>query len=208
MAEDTEPPDSSPSPPPSLPPHCRSCRGLLYFSSSRDAKALNPLCVGFSRPEDRVKNYTAGKSEQDATKEGKALLDFKYACLGYSLHRENQATTSGVQLDKHAELPICMGIEILAERRATQGASPTRQEHVHQKEDHKNIEATPVLPRPPTSVRPPNIIGSFTPEEFGSRFIRSAGLVAAAVGKNLSRVGSSIKTMVDDFLSPDRRRPK
>ena len=40
------------------------------------------------------------------------------------------------------------------------------------------------------------------------RFIRSAGLVAAAVGKNLARVGKSIKSVAEDIFHNDGSRPK
>lgn len=193
------------------PPQGRSCRGLIYFSSSRKSNGRNPLCLGLSRPEDQVHNYIAGKSEQDATKDGKSLLDFKYACVGYSIHRDNQAATgSGSESDKHAELPLCMGIEMMAERRAPEGTTAIKQEHMNQKGHQSNEDksAAPIMPRPPSSVRPPSTVSGFPSEEFSTKFIRSAGLVAAAVGKNLSRVGNSIKAMAGDIFHPDRSRPK
>lgn len=196
---------------PSISPHApkaRSCTGLLYFSSSMKNQARNPLCFGFSRPQDRAHNLTAGKSDQDATKECKSSLDFKYACVGYSLHHENEAVTSDIPSDKHIELPLCGGIEVLSEMRDAKEATARKHQHMNPKEDNNSIEAVPIMPRQPSSTRPPSISGNFTPEEFGSRFIHNAGLVAAAVQKNLLRVGKSIKSMANDMVYRDGRRPK
>ena len=58
-----------------------------------------------------VPNYP--KSEQEITKDGKTLVDFKYACVGYSIYRNHQpsATKTDSELQMH-ELPFCMGIEV------------------------------------------------------------------------------------------------
>ena len=59
-----------------------------------------------------VHNYP--KSEQEVLKDGKALLDFKYACAGYSVHRDNKSMSkTNPELEKHGELPFCMGIEVM-----------------------------------------------------------------------------------------------
>ena len=54
------------------------------------------------------------KSEQEITKDGKTLVDFKYACVGYSIYRNHQpsATKTDSELQMH-ELPFCMGIEVM-----------------------------------------------------------------------------------------------
>lgn len=203
VAENEDPSENS-----SVPPKGRSCAGLLYFSSHRKSRARNPLCFGLSRTEPK-EHYTAEKSQPDPSKDGRALLDFKYACVGYSVHGDNQATISGVEQDKHVDLPLCMGIEVLAERRAaSQGANDAKIQHINHHENHEKKEVARIMPRPPSSIQTPSTIGNFGPEEFSGRFIRSAGLVAAAVGKNLSRVGNSVKAMAVDIFHPNSRRPK
>lgn len=59
-----------------------------------------------------VHNYP--KTEHELLKDGKALLDFKYACAGYSVHRINQSMSkTNPELEKHGDLPFCMGIEVM-----------------------------------------------------------------------------------------------
>ncbi|CAM6120666.1 unnamed protein product [Calypogeia fissa] len=177
----------------------RSCRGcLLYSSTLRDARR-NPICIGLGRTEPRVYSLV-GDSDRDAAKEGRRLADFKYACIGYSIHKE--ATASSDRPIDTGELPLCVGVEFLADRRPQAASSPTPLEQLEQ-----NDEGPPVMPRPPSAVRQPTTIGGMSGDEFASRFIRCAGLVASAVVRNVSHLVTSIKTGVDDMVH-DRRRPK
>eukprot|EP00249_Psilotum_nudum_P004313 c17839_g1_i1 orf=322-966(-) len=182
----------------------RSCKGFLYYSSQMKANARNPLCVGFSRSEERVRNHSASDAQHDPTKEGRDLLDFKYLCMGYSAHQD-AASSSGNR--SKAELPLCTGVELLAERKVSQVTTASKQEHNDANDGQRNNEGAPVITRPP-SLRPPNTLGGYSAEEFGSRFIHNAGLIASAIGNNLSRLGSYIKSGLDDMIYPDRRRPK
>lgn len=174
----------------------KSCKGCLYYSSQLKTKHRNPLCVGFSRALQQVPNYVEVGSDIEASHEGRSLEDFKYACVGYSAYANKKDTPA----DQHrqAELPYCVGIELLVDRRASAGTPVREHEHAHRKED------TPVLPRPPSTHRPPHTIG----DEFLGRFYRNAGLVAGGVARNLYRVGNYIKANLDDILYPYRRRPK
>lgn len=47
----------------------------------------------------------------EASKEGRSLREFRYACVGYSLYadRKNQAS-SGQPTE--TELPVCIGLEV------------------------------------------------------------------------------------------------
>jgi len=174
----------------------RSCKGCLYYSSQLKGNQRNPLCVGFSRALQQVPNYVEPESDiEAASKEGRSLLDFKYACVGYSVFADKKDSLSDQQ-DPQAELPFCVGIELLVDRRAST-AAPVH-EHAHRKED------TPILPRPPSTYRPPHPIG----DEFISRLYRNAGLVAGGVARNLYRIGHYVKDSLDDILYPYRRRPK
>ncbi|KAF8410507.1 hypothetical protein HHK36_003037 [Tetracentron sinense] len=130
-----------------------SCKGCLYYSSILKSKARNPLCVGVSGTLQQVPGYRVGKSEIEASKEGPSLTEFKYACAGYSVYLDGQDPPTE---DKRAQLPFCVGIEILLDKKdAIAEHVPS---HVHNKEDGH------VLPQPPAN-KPANSIG----EEFLSR---------------------------------------
>ena len=53
-----------------------------------------------------------GESELEASKEGRNLTDFRYACAGYSVYLDKK-DPSGDQEAKQAELPFCVGLEVL-----------------------------------------------------------------------------------------------
>lgn len=60
-----------------------------------------------------VPSYIIGESELEASKEGRTLTDFKYACVGYSVYLDNRDSSTR-QSDKNAELPFCVGLEVFA----------------------------------------------------------------------------------------------
>ncbi|XP_031477821.1 uncharacterized protein LOC116248922 [Nymphaea colorata] len=174
----------------------KSCKGCLYYSSLLKSKHRNPLCVGVSRALPQVPNYVIGESELEASKEGRSLADFKYACVGYSVYLDKKDSPAGQQGDQ-AELPFCVGIELLVDKRAT------NTEHLPSHVNNNTKEDAPVFSQPRT-YKPPHSIG----DEFLNRFTRNASLVASGVARNLYRVGNYIKDNVDDILYPYRRRPK
>jgi hypothetical protein len=53
-----------------------------------------------------------GESELEASKEGRKLANFKYACIGYSIYLDNKDSSPDSQ-DKTAKLPFCVGLEVL-----------------------------------------------------------------------------------------------
>ncbi|KAH9327649.1 hypothetical protein KI387_007827 [Taxus chinensis] len=136
----------------------RSCKGCLYYSSQLKAKHRNPLCVGFGRALQQVPNYVEVGTDIESSNEGRSLEDFKYACVGYSAYASKKDSPT----DQHGqtELPYCVGIELLVDRRPSTVAPVREHEHAHRKED------TAVLPRPPLTHRPPHTIG----DEFFSSF--------------------------------------
>ncbi|KAJ4964052.1 hypothetical protein NE237_023991 [Protea cynaroides] len=172
----------------------KSCKGCLYYSSIQKSKARNPLCVGVSRTLPQVPGYIVGESEMEASKEGRSLTDFKYACVGYSVYLDGKDNPTDPQ-DKPAELPFCVGIELLVDKRT----SYSNQVPAH----GQNREDGHGFPQPRT-YKPAHSIG----EEFLGRFTRNASLVASGVARNVYRVGNYIKANIDDILYPYRRRPK
>ncbi|XP_074302020.1 uncharacterized protein LOC141633453 [Silene latifolia] len=169
----------------------KSCKGTLYFSSILKSKGKNPHCVGFTRSLQQVPNYIVSESEVEASKEGRSLTDFRYACVGYSVYLDNKgAQTTGNQKPR-AELPVCVGLELLVDKRPADHSAPT---HVSAQEGDR---ATPQA-RPQKTPQ-------FTTEEFLTRFTRNAVLVASGVARNMCKVGHYVKESVDDILY---KRPK
>ncbi|GAB4847500.1 hypothetical protein Ancab_039821 [Ancistrocladus abbreviatus] len=176
----------------------KSCKGTLYYSSILKSKGRNPRCVGLSRTLQQVPSYIVSESEVEASKEGRSLTDFRYACLGYSVYLDSQDGSNNGQKPR-AELPGCIGIELLVDKRvpAADHSPAHAHGHAHNREDDR------VFPHPQPH-KPVHPIG----EEFLSRFSRNANLVASGVAKNLCKVGNYIKDTVDDMLYPYGRRSK
>ncbi|KAF3332277.1 hypothetical protein FCM35_KLT01854 [Carex littledalei] len=198
MEESPESGSSPPPLPPPLPPvrpiKGKSCKGCLYYSSVLKSKARNPVCAGISRSIPQVPDYIVGESELEATKEGRNLSDFKYACVGYSLYLDKKENDTSDKSENQAELPFCVGLEVLVDRRPSSKHVPAH--------NHKE-EATSHPPE--QRIKRPGLISG---EDFVGKFWRNAGLVASGVATNLNKVGNYVKETVDDILFPYRKRPK
>ncbi|XP_047955704.1 uncharacterized protein LOC125201575 [Salvia hispanica] len=94
----------------------RSCKGCLYYSSQFKSDSRNPLCLGLSRSLPNAPRYIVGTSEMEASKDGMILRDFKYGCVGYSIYADQKNRASDPQ-QSEPELPVCMGIEVLVDRK-------------------------------------------------------------------------------------------
>lgn len=175
----------------------KSCKGCLYYSSTFKSNSSNPLCLGLSRSLPQVPRYIVGESEKEASKEGRSLTDFRYACVGYSVYLDQKSRSTDAQ-EAQTELPVCVGLEILVDKRPSSADATPGHTHAHahnreEKDGHR-------LPQP-RSNKPTNSGG----DEFLTRFSRNANLVAMGVAKNLRKVGNRIKESVDDIFY---RRPK
>lgn len=171
----------------------KSCKGCLYYSSTLKSNSRNPVCVGITRSLPKVPRYYVGESEMEASKEGRSLSDFRYGCVGYSVYSDMKSQ-SGDPQETQKELPVCVGIEVLVDRKVTNANSAPA--HAHNKDNH-------AIPQPRVS-RP----AQSASDDFFSRFARNANIVASGVAKNVRKVGNQIKESVDDVLYPYRRRPK
>ncbi|XWS67833.1 hypothetical protein CRYUN_Cryun04dG0038900 [Craigia yunnanensis] len=118
----------------------KSCKGCLYYSSALKSNSRNPTCVGITRTL-QVPSYIIGESELEASKEGRTLTDFKYACVGYSVYLDNK-DSSIHQSDKHTELPLCVGLEVLLDR--TTASTDHVPANIHKNKDSHT------LPQPQT----------------------------------------------------------
>ncbi|KAK7264236.1 hypothetical protein RJT34_31842 [Clitoria ternatea] len=189
--------NSSPNPNPNHPRTIRgskgkSCKGYTYYTSIHKAKSKNPTCVGISRTLDQVPPFR-GKTELEATKEGRSLANFKYACIGYAVYLDNKDSSADSQ-DKTAQLPFCFGLEAVLEEKGS--TSPAGHVPATQKnEEHEHAAAQLRKYKAPNA----------TANEFLDRFKRNANLVASGVVKNLNRVGNYVKETLEDVLN---RRPK
>ncbi|KAK4394372.1 hypothetical protein Sango_1908000 [Sesamum angolense] len=70
----------------------------------------------------------------EASKEGRNLADFRYACVGYSLYSDQKEHASKGQ-QTQTELPVCVGLEVLVDRRVNASDSASAPAHIHNKED-------------------------------------------------------------------------
>ncbi|XP_026449620.1 uncharacterized protein LOC113349796 [Papaver somniferum] len=175
----------------------KSCKGCLYYSSILKSKSRNPLCLGITGALQQVPESTVGGSDTDASKDARNLTEFKYACVGYSVHSHSKDHSAGSK-DKRAELPFCVGVELLLDKKPA--AAEQVSGHVHNKEDDHGLPQ----PRAYKPVKPPHS----TAEELLGRFARNAGLVASGVAKNLHKAMDYVKDSFDDMLYPYRRPPK
>uniref|UniRef100_A0A7N0ZQT4 DUF8204 domain-containing protein n=1 Tax=Kalanchoe fedtschenkoi TaxID=63787 RepID=A0A7N0ZQT4_KALFE len=177
----------------------KSCKGYLYYSSVLSSKSQNPRCVGISRTLQQVPNYIVEESEADLHKNGQQLEDFRYSCIGYSVYMDNKGA-SGDQHNKRAELPFCVGMEVLMNKKDVESAA-NRETVQKYNEDARNSPQPRIhkpAPAPAPSAR----------DEFLNRFSRSASLVASGVVKNAKKVCNHVKSTIDDILYPYRRPPK
>lgn len=188
--------NSKPSPNPNPnPPHTtrgskgKSCKGCTYYSSLHKAKSNNPTCFGFSKTLQQVPPFVVGETELEASKEGRSLTNFKYACVGYSVYLDNKDSPADSQ-DKTAKLPFCVGLEVVLEEKASN--LPVG----HVPGSHKTGDDEHAAPQPRRYTPPNN-----NTTEFLNRFQRNAGLVASGVAKNLNRVGNYVKELLKDILN-------
>ncbi|MBA0614239.1 hypothetical protein Godav_014560 [Gossypium davidsonii] len=137
----------------------KSCKGCLYYSSALKSKSQNPTCVGIPRTLQQglfLSPFHFICFFFMASKEGRTLTDFKYACVGYSVYLDNKDSSADNQSDKPVELPFCVGLEVLLDRTAASN------DHVPAN-IHKNKDSH-VLPQPRTQRSTPS-----TGDEFYNR---------------------------------------
>ncbi|CAM6049170.1 unnamed protein product [Sphagnum compactum] len=181
-------------------PRSRSCRGCLFYSSFLRDNGQNPTCYGLSHITPHIYR-TVGDSDRQATK------DFKYACLGYSVHKELNSSSAAPtapadQSTSYGELPLCA---TTAHHPVFPPNSATPNDCSQRRNLEEAVHAMP-MPRPAASSTSGGAPG--IPKEFSSRFFRCAGLVASAVIRNVGRVAGAARSTFDDIFYPDRRRPK
>lgn len=58
-----------------------------------------------------VPSYIVGETELEASKADRSLTDFKYGCVGYSVFLDRKDSSD--PQNKQAELPFCVGLEVL-----------------------------------------------------------------------------------------------
>ncbi|MED6131536.1 hypothetical protein PIB30_010582 [Stylosanthes scabra] len=183
----------------------RSCKGCAYYTSVHKSKSKNPTCIGISNTLPQVPPYVVGETELEASKEGRSLANFYYACIGYSVYLDNKESSADSQ-DKTAKLPFCTGLEVVLEEKSSTSPGGHVPTHAHKTEEQEHRAHRP-HPQPQTQPRRynNNKSPSSAAEEFLNRFQRNATLVAMGVVKDLNKVGNYIKETLVDILN---RRPK
>ncbi|CAN4083376.1 unnamed protein product [Withania somnifera] len=111
----------------------KSCKGCLYYSSTFKSNSRNPLCLGLSRSLPQVPRYIVGESEKEASKEGRSLTDFRYACIGYSVYLDQKSRSTDAQ-EAQTELPVCVGLEVLVDKRPSSADAAPGHAHAHNRE--------------------------------------------------------------------------
>ncbi|KAM7250099.1 hypothetical protein ACFE04_021982 [Oxalis oulophora] len=202
----------------------KSCKGYLYYSSTRKSKGRNPRCVGIPRTLPQVPNYFVGESEAEASKQGRKLLQFYYGCLGYSVYMnaipdkniDHNHNHNNNNVKVKTELPVCVGLELIVDKGGVHNPENAHVHapapaHVHNKEDRSEV------PQPRTYR--PTLPSHSAGDDFYNRqaekqleyliiFTRNANVVASGVARNIRRVGNYVKESVEDILFPYRRPPK
>uniref|UniRef100_A0A2P2JU86 Uncharacterized protein LOC105128642 n=1 Tax=Rhizophora mucronata TaxID=61149 RepID=A0A2P2JU86_RHIMU len=116
----------------------KSCKGYLYYSSTLKSNGINPRCIGIPRTLPQVPSYVVGQSEAEASREGRALLDFYYACAGYSVYvNKDHSSDKGVT---KRELPVCLGLELLVDRRVNSQTSSAPAD-AYSREDGRELQS-------------------------------------------------------------------
>ncbi|XP_024369354.1 uncharacterized protein [Physcomitrium patens] len=194
----------------------RSCRGCLLYSSIMRERGRNPVCLGLSRSTDAQAYIPDGKMDNEVARNFRNFTDFKYACIGYSTHKEVNSNQLTQPTDSTNELPYCFGLEFLADRKPTTQAVPSTETapYTNSPPPPKPLQERPhredgpnALPRPPSSIGGLGG-GGLSADEFATRFFRSSRLVATAVVNNVGRVASNIRSTIDKIFTSDQGRPK
>uniref|UniRef100_A0ACD6ACM8 Uncharacterized protein n=1 Tax=Avena sativa TaxID=4498 RepID=A0ACD6ACM8_AVESA len=117
----------------------RSCKGCLFYSSVLRSKGRGPVCVGITRSIPQVPDRLVGEIELGAIQEGRHLSNFKYACAGYSIYLDDKDNPPG-KGEKRAQLPICVGVELLADRAPTKQAPAQAPAHLRKEGCNEVLE--------------------------------------------------------------------
>lgn len=188
----------------------RSCKGCLFYSSVLRSKGRGPVCFGVTRSIPQVPDRMVGEIELGAIQEGRHLSNFKYACAGYSIYLDDKDNPPG-KGEKHAELPICVGVELLADRAPTKQAPAQAPAHLRKEATQANALKpghTQAHANKPGNTQARGNKPGQTGDDFLTKFQRNSGLVANGVVRNMNKVGTYVKDTVDDILYPYRKRPK
>ncbi|KAI4327691.1 hypothetical protein L6164_020121 [Bauhinia variegata] len=179
----------------------KSCKGYLFYSAALKSQARNPRCFGISRTLPQVPRSVVSPEQTETltAKDGQNITDFSYSCLGYSMYLDGLNEVSEemprIKHEANTRLPVCSGLQVLVGKQVSSNKPAPAQ--AQNEEDNRQLPL-PQRPKPTPSVG----------DDFMSRFTKNAGLVASGVARDLLRMGSYIKSRVDDIIHPDRRRPK
>ncbi|KAH6799533.1 hypothetical protein C2S51_036017 [Perilla frutescens var. frutescens] len=88
----------------------KSCKGLLYYSSSMKADSKTPICAGFTRSHPNSSEvYVDMASKEDRTM---TLPYFRFFCVGYSAYADQKGDHNLNGQETETELPGCRGLMV------------------------------------------------------------------------------------------------
>lgn len=189
-----------------------SCKGCLFFSKKLKENERNPVCFGIPKTETIPGGTPLQRATSDREVEQRPLTDFKYACIGYSIYRDTLPSNASAEPDTASALPLCQGIEILADRRV-EGKQPAVSSKERTTTDSRDPVEPPALETPPSRpqsgpFRPLGGISGLSQDEFAARFIRTAGLISRRCYTDMLRTGKAAKESISGIFHSDRGRPK
>lgn len=191
----------------------RSCRGCLYYSSVMRERGQNPICLGLSRSSEPQVYSVHNELDSEVVRNFRDSTYFKYVCTGYSAHREVSSNQSMQPIESPAELPYCVGLEFLIDRKPTRQVTPaetaplTRSSTYEPPERPHKEDSSNIMPRPSSSIGSMDV-GGLSANEFATRLFRTSRLVASAVVNNVGRVANNVRSTIDKIFTSDQGRPK
>jgi len=187
-------------------PVSKCCLGALYFSSARRAQGDGPRCVGVhlnaqGEARGRVLRPKDPQAADGPGKEG----GFKYACIGYSVHRGkgHAAKLAGGAV----ELPLCQGMEVIALSSQEDSPQPIERRPLATRDEEEAPQQPPPRPPPRRAIRPPprddeddrqsepGFYGEFFDRfsmncyVLGAKCVENAGIIGGAVLRTASEMG-------------------
>ena len=185
----------------------RACLGMLFYNQTRQMKGQAPLCTGISRR----RTHPAPVSSSETMPAG----DFKFVCLGYSVHEPDRLRNASATLKPGdpVEVPWCSGVEIISASAVSSQREllPAGAQSMTPSHDRDTADASGVsdasLQRHQADRR--KAVAPIYPhrgpdwEGFGHRYIRVANAIIHKMQANANYMVRSIERTWDQIFGKD-----